>query len=63
MTNILSSHKIFGISWNMVADELPLHNAILCVLTKRGAVFSIFDPLGYFAPTILEAKIYVGVMH
>ena len=66
VTNILSSHKILGINWNLVTDQLsvskPLSNKLLCVSTKRGvlqAIASVFDPLGYFAPTILEAKIFM----
>ena len=54
------------INWNAKTDELsiskPLLQKLPCIQTKREVlqiITLIFDPLGYFAPTILEAKFFM----
>ena len=62
----LDHQRILGINWNAMTDELyvsrPLLQKLPCVQTKRKVlqiIASIFDPLGYFAPSILEAKFFM----
>lgn len=62
----LDHQRILGINWNAMTDELyvsrPLLQKLPCVQTKREVlqiIASIFDPLGYFAPSILEAKFFM----
>ena len=63
----ISGIKVLGISWNLKNDQLsipgPSGNEKLCgASTKREilqATASIYDPMGYFAPTILEAKLFI----
>ena len=66
ISNSSSTHKILGINWNLLTDELsvskPALNKSQHVSTKREvlqAVASVFDPLGYYSPTILEAKLFI----
>ena len=65
-SNVSGLHKILGINWNILTDELlisqPLTHKLQHVSTKKEvlqAVASIFDPLGYFSPTIVEAKVFI----
>ena len=58
-SNVSGLHKILGINWNILTDEFsiskPFIHKLQHVSTKREvlqAVASIFDPLGYFSPTI-----------
>ena len=58
--------KVLGLSWNLKNDTLSIpgvsDHKIGSAHTKREAlkiVASIFDPLGYFAPTILQAKLFI----
>ena len=58
--------KVPGIQWNLGNDTLSIpglsDDRIDNVFTKREilkVVASIFDPLGYFAPTILQAKLFI----
>ena len=60
-----SVHKILGLKWNLSSDTLSIPGSfsvskIECVSTKREILQKMagtFDPLGYFAPTILKAKL------
>ena len=59
-------HKVLGINWNLISDELsvpsPSDSTFEQASNKRGVlkvIASIFDPLGYFSPTILEAKLFM----
>ena len=65
-SNVSGLYKILGINWNILTDEFsiskPFIHKLQHVSTKREvlqAVASIFDPLGYFSPTILEAKVFI----
>ena len=58
--------KVLGINWNLVSYELSLsklsasklqHVSTKCEALQ--AIASVFDPLGFFAPTILEAKLFM----
>ena len=58
--------KVLGINWNLISDELsvpsPSNSIFEHASTKRGVlkvIASIFDPLGYFSPTILNAKLFM----
>ena len=58
--------KVLGIRWNLGNDTLSIpglsDDRIENIFTKREilkVVASIFDPLGYFAPTILQAKLFI----
>jgi len=58
--------KVLGISWNLTDDTLsvpsPLVSKIEGISAKREilqVIASIFDPLRYFAPTVLEAELFV----
>ena len=62
----LKHQRVLGINWNAVTDEFSVSKSILqklpSVQTKREVlqiIASIFDPLGYFAPSILEAKFFM----
>ena len=63
----VSGLKVLGISWNLKDDLLSIpgpsnNEKISEVSTKREilqATASIYDPLGFFAPTILEAKLFI----
>ena len=65
-SNVSGIYKILGINWSILTDELliskPLTHKLWHVSTKREVlqtVALIFDPLGYFSHTILEAKVFV----
>ena len=58
--------KVLGIQWNLGNDTLSIpslsNDRIKGAYTKREilkVVASIFDPLGYFAPTVLQAKLFI----
>ena len=63
----VSGLKVLGISWNLKDDLLSIPGPsstekIAEASTKREilqATASIYDPLGYFAPTVLEAKVFI----
>ena len=62
----LKHQRVLGINWNAVTDEFSVSKSILqklpSVQTKREVlqiIASIFDPLGYFTPSILEAKFFM----
>ena len=62
----LEHQRVLGINWNAVTDEFSVSKSISqklpSVQTKREVlqiIASIFDPLGYFAPSILEAKFFM----
>jgi len=57
---------VLGINWNLINDELSLykpstsklqHVSIICEALK--VISLVFDPLGFFAPTILEANLFM----
>ena len=59
-------HNVLGLTWNLASDELtvpgPSNSKMDHASTKREilkVIASIFDPLGYFSPTILEAKVFM----
>jgi len=61
-----SNQKVLGIKWNPSNDTMSipgnLTDKIGCVSTKREVLHMtvcIFDPLGFFAPTILKAKLFM----
>ena len=61
-----SDIKVLGICWRLKNDTLsvpgPSSEKLEGVFTKRGilqATASIYDPLGFFSPTILQAKIFI----
>ncbi|XP_065886729.1 uncharacterized protein [Dysidea avara] len=61
-----SDIKVLGICWRLKNDTLsvpgPSSEKLEGVFTKRGilqATTSIYDPLGFFSPTILHAKIFI----
>lgn len=51
--------KVLGVYWNQVDDTMSIpRSTVETVSTKREIlqrIASIFDPLGYFSPTILKA--------
>lgn len=55
-------YKVLGILWNCKDDTIAVP---ICSDTKqkrastKREVASIFDPLGYFTPTVLMAKLFV----
>ena len=63
----VSGLKVLGISWNLKDDLLSIpgpssSEKISEASTKREilqATASIYNPLGFFAPTILEAKLFI----
>ena len=62
-------HKVLGINWHLTDDTLsvpgPSINDDGCVWTKRKVlqvISSVFDPLGYFSPTVLEAKLLMKTL-
>jgi len=62
----LDCQRVLGVNWNAVTDEIsvskPQLQKLPGVCTKRRilqTIASIFDPLGYFAPSILEAKFFM----
>ena len=62
-------HKVLGINWDLINDTIsvpgPCINDVRCVWTKRKVlqvISSVFDPLGYFSPTVLEAKLFMKTL-
>ena len=58
--------EVLGINWNLISDELsvpsPSDSIFEHASTKREVlkvIASVFDPLGYFSPTILDAKLFM----
>lgn len=57
--------KILGLIWNLTSDTLKLSNSIRVTnvkYTKRGllsVICSIFDPLGFVAPCLVEPKLII----
>ena len=58
--------KVLGLSWNLKNDTLSIPDISVDKVgnanTKREAlkiVASVFDPLGYFTPTVLQAKLFI----
>ena len=61
-----SEQKVLGIKWNLSNDTLLIPgnstDKSRCVSTKREVLHMtacIFDPLGFFAPTVLKAKLFM----
>ena len=61
-----SDIKVLGMCWKLTNDTLSVPGLSLerleGVYTKRGvlqATASIYDPLGFFSPTTLQAKIFI----
>ena len=61
-----STHKVLGVTWNSISDTLvvpgPSYNKTTENFTKREVlqvIASIFDPLGYYSPVILKAKLFM----
>ena len=63
----ISGIKVLGIIWNLKNDQLSIlgpsgNENLRGASTKREILqetASIYDPMGYFAPTILEAKLFI----
>ena len=62
-------HRGLGIKWHLTNDTLsvpgPSVNVDGGAWTKRKVlqvISSVFDPLGYFSPTVLEAKLLMKTM-
>ena len=62
-------HKVLGINWHLTDDTLsvpgPSVNGDGCIWTKRKVlqvISSVFDPLGYFSPTVLGAKLLMKTL-
>jgi hypothetical protein len=59
----LPSQRSLGIVWNLSSDHFVLKTDMSArPITKRGILSSInsaFDPLGFFAPVILEGRLIV----
>ena len=62
-------HKVLGINWHLTNDTLsvpgPSVNDDGGVWTKRKVlqvISSVFDPLGYFSPIVLEAKVLMKTL-
>ena len=57
---VKSNQKVLGVYWNSVDDTMSIPKSnVETASTKREVlqhIGSIFDPLGYFLPTILKAK-------
>ena len=57
---VKSNQKVLGVYWNSVNDTMSIPKSnVETASTKREVlqhIGSIFDPLGYFSPTILKAK-------
>ena len=58
-----SFQKVLGLLWNIKSNNLKLPNNIKRISsTKRGllsALCSVFDPLGFVAPCLIEPKLIV----
>jgi len=58
-----ADQKVLGVYWNLVDDMLLISKiGVKLVSTKREVlqhISSIFDPLGYFSPTILRVKLFM----
>lgn len=63
-----SQHKVLGVQWNIVRDELVVdvsevaEQASTCSPTKRsvvGVVSKFFDPLGILSPVIIVFKLFL----
>ena len=57
------NQKVLGVYWNLNDDtmSIPMSN-VEAASTKREVlqrIGSIFDPLGYFSPTVLKAKVFM----
>lgn len=59
-------HKVLGINWDLINDTLsvpgPSVGNVDYIWTKRAVlqvISSVFDPLGYFSPTVLKAKLFM----
>jgi len=62
-------HKVLGINWHLTNDTLSVPGPSVKddggVWTKRKAlqvISSVFDPLCYFSPTVLEAKLLMKTL-
>ena len=62
-------HKVLGINWDLINDMLSVPGPSIsndgCVWTKRKVlqvISSVFDPLGYFSPTVLDAKLFMKTL-
>ena len=60
------NQKILGVNWNLLDDTMSvpvsLNIEAQSVSTKRKMlqhISSIFDPLGYFTPIVLKAKLFI----
>ncbi len=58
--------RVLGVSWNTVEDCLTItgfnKEKFQCITSKREAlqaVASVYDPLGYFTPVTLKAKLFL----
>lgn len=57
-------HRTLGLTWNQLTDEFQFISSIETVenVTKRNVlskVAQLFDPLGFIAPVIIQAKIFI----
>jgi len=62
-------HKVLGNNWHLTNDTLSVPGPSVKddggVWTKRKVlrvISSVFDPLGYFSPTVLEAKLLMKLL-
>ena len=60
----LMNQKVLGVNWNLVDDTLSIpvssNSEAKSILTKREIlqhISSVFDPLRYFTPVVLKAKL------
>ena len=63
------NQKVLGIKWNLSNDTLSVPgnstDKSKQVSTKREVLHTmacIFDPIGFFAPTVLKAKIFTKIL-
>ena len=62
--------KVLGLKWNLESDSLaiprPDEQTLMSVKTKRHIlkmIATIYDPLGYFSPVTLEAKLFLQSLY
>ena len=58
-----STHKVLGVTWNSISYTLvvpgPSYNKNFTKREVLQVIASIFDPLGYYSPVILKAKLFM----
>ena len=60
---VQSNQKVLGVYWNTVDDTISIPSTDMEVTSTKREILqqisSVFDPLGYFSPMILKAKLFM----